>query len=53
MSKDNLISLPSTETQDGFRDALSELIRRGARQLIAEAVEALRPKGSHQRTSAT
>lgn len=40
MSNDNLISLPSSETQEGFRDALSELIRRGARQIIAEAVEA-------------
>ena len=39
MSKDNLIALPPTETQAGFRDALSELIRQGAREMIAKAVE--------------
>jgi len=40
MNDDNLISLPATETKEGFSDALSDLIRRGARQIIAQAVEA-------------
>jgi transposase-like protein len=40
MNTDNLISLPPNETTESFSDALSDLIRRGARQLIAQAVEA-------------
>jgi putative transposase len=40
MSDDNLIALPTSETTESFSDALSDLIRRGARQIIAEAVEA-------------
>jgi transposase-like protein len=32
--------LPPNETTESFSDALSDLIRRGARQLIAQAVEA-------------
>lgn len=40
MNDDNLISLPRPETTETFSDALSDLIRRGARQIIAQAVEA-------------
>lgn len=40
MNDDNLISLPRSETTENFSDALSDLIRRGARQIIAQAVEA-------------
>lgn len=40
MSTDNVIALPSSETNESFTDALSELVRRGARQIIAQAVEA-------------
>jgi putative transposase len=40
MNSDNLISLPTLETTETFSDALSDLIRRGARQIIAQAVEA-------------
>jgi transposase-like protein len=40
MNSDNLISLPPPETTETFSDALSDLIRRGARQIIAQAVEA-------------
>ena len=40
MNSDNLISLPTSETTETFSDALSDLIRRGARQIIAQAVEA-------------
>ena len=40
MNSDNLISLPTPETTETFSDALSDLIRRGARQIIAQAVEA-------------
>lgn len=40
MSSDNLIAFQSSETTATFHDALSELIRNGARQLIAQAVEA-------------
>ena len=40
MNSDNLISLPRPETTETFSDALSDLIRRGARQIIAQAVEA-------------
>ena len=40
MNDDNLIALPTSETTESFSDALSDLIRRGARQIIAQAVEA-------------
>jgi transposase-like protein len=40
MNSDNLVSLPLSETTETFSDALSDLIRRGARQIIAQAVEA-------------
>ena len=40
MNSDNLIALPTPETPETFGDALSDLIRRGARQIIAQAVEA-------------
>jgi putative transposase len=40
MSSDNLIAFQSSETTATFHDALSELIRNGARQLLAQAVEA-------------
>ena len=40
MNDDHLISLPPSETTEHFSDALSDLIRRGARQIIAQAVEA-------------
>ena len=40
MSSDHLIAFQSSETTATFHDALSELIRNGARQLIAQAVEA-------------
>ncbi|MEO0804418.1 MAG: IS256 family transposase [Cyanobacteria bacterium J06642_2] len=40
MSQDNLISLSQPESTKGFSDALTELVRQGARQIIAQAVEA-------------
>ncbi|ASC72706.1 hypothetical protein XM38_036640 [Halomicronema hongdechloris C2206] len=40
MSSDNLIAFQSVETTETFHDALSDLIRNGARQIIAQAVEA-------------
>lgn len=40
MNKDNLIPLQPKETTAKFNDALSELVRQGARQIIAQAVEA-------------
>lgn len=40
MSKDNLIAFQSPESSASFQDALTELVRNGARQIIAEAVEA-------------
>ncbi len=40
MSKDNLIAFQAGESSASFRDALTELVRKGARQIIAEAVEA-------------
>jgi transposase-like protein len=40
MSSDNLIAFQSSETTATFHDALSELVRTGARQIIAQAVEA-------------
>jgi transposase-like protein len=40
MSKDNLIAFQAGESSAPFRDALTELVRKGARQIIVEAVEA-------------
>jgi transposase-like protein len=40
MNSDNVIALQRSETSESFTDALSELVRRGARQIIAQAVEA-------------
>jgi transposase-like protein len=40
MSKDNLIAFQPPELSASFSDALSELVRQGARQIIAQAVEA-------------
>jgi len=40
MSKDNLIAFQSSESSASFNDALTELVRKGARQIIAQAVEA-------------
>ena len=39
MNNDNLISLKTPESSEGFNDALSALVRQGARQIIAQAVE--------------
>ena len=40
MSQDNLIAFKQPDSPSGFRDALTELVRQGARQIIAQAVEA-------------
>ncbi len=40
MTQDNLIEFKTPDTQDVFSDALSDLVRQGARQIIAQAVEA-------------
>ena len=40
MTQDNLVEFKTPETEETFSDALSELLRRGARQIIAQAVEA-------------
>lgn len=40
MTDNKVIEFKSQETQDSFTDALSELVRQGARQIIAQAVEA-------------
>jgi len=40
MKQDNLRAFPAQETSAPFNDALSELVRQGARQIIAQAVEA-------------
>jgi putative transposase len=40
MSNDNLIAFQPPGSSTSFNDALSELVRRGARQIIAQAVEA-------------
>ncbi len=37
MNDDNLIALPTSETTESFSDVLSDLIRRGARQIITQA----------------
>jgi putative transposase len=39
MTNDKLVSLKTPETGETFTDALSELVRTGARQIIAQAVE--------------
>lgn len=40
MTQDNLVEFKTPESQETFSDALSELLRQGARQIIAQAVEA-------------
>lgn len=40
MSNDNLIAFQPPESSESFNDALTELVRKGARQIIAQAVEA-------------
>jgi transposase-like protein len=40
MTQDNVVSLKTPEENETFNDALTELVRRGARQIIAQAVEA-------------
>jgi putative transposase len=40
MTQDNLVEFKTPESKESFSDALSELLRQGARQIIAQAVEA-------------
>ena len=41
MTQDNLVEFKNTRgSPESFNDALSELLRQGARQIIAQAVEA-------------
>ena len=40
MTQDNLVKFKTPEPPENFNDALSELLRQGARQIIAQAVEA-------------
>jgi transposase-like protein len=40
MNTDNLIAFQPTEASASFSDALTELVHKGARQIIAQAVEA-------------
>ena len=40
MTDDKVIEFKSQAEQESFTDALSELVRQGARQIIAQAVEA-------------
>ncbi|MGB3765296.1 MAG: IS256 family transposase [Phormidesmis sp.] len=40
MTQDNLVKFKTPEAQESFNDALSQLLRQGARQIIAQAVEA-------------
>jgi hypothetical protein len=40
MTQDNLIEFKTPDSQTGFSDALSDLVRQGARQIIAQDVEA-------------
>jgi putative transposase len=40
MTQDNVVELKTQETAESFNDALSELVRQGAKQIIAQAVEA-------------
>lgn len=37
MNDDNLIALPAVETTESFDDALTALVRQGARQIIRQA----------------
>ena len=39
MTQDNLVEFKTPETSERFSDALSDLVRQGARQIIAQAVE--------------
>ena len=36
MTQDNLVKFKTPETTESFSDALSELLRQGARQIIAK-----------------
>ena len=40
MTQDNLVKFKTPEVPESFNDALSELLRQGAKQIIAQAVEA-------------
>lgn len=40
MNDDNLIAFQAPELSESFNDALTQLVRQGARQIIAQAVEA-------------
>ena len=40
MTQDNLVKFKTPETPESFNDALSELLRQGAKQIIAQAIEA-------------
>jgi putative transposase len=40
MNNDNLIAFQAPESSESFNDALTQLVRQGARQIIAQAVEA-------------
>lgn len=40
MTQDNLVKFKTPETPENFSDALSDLIRKGAQKIIAQAVEA-------------
>lgn len=40
MTQDNVVSLKPPATEESFSDALTALVRQGARQIIAQAVEA-------------
>ena len=40
MTQDNLVKFKTPETSENFNDALRERLRQGARQIIAQAVEA-------------
>ena len=40
MTQDNLVEFKTPETSERFSDALSDLVRQGARQIIAQTVEA-------------
>lgn len=40
MTQDNLVKFKTPESAESFNDALSDLVRQGARQIIAQAVEA-------------
>ena len=40
MTQDNLVEFKTPETSERFSDARSDLVRQGARQIIAQAVEA-------------